>query len=97
MDGGILRQPLRRRTEGGPPGLTAVAGAGELQRTLDPVVPEAPQRFENLVGAHLLKWVHFLQDSEGRDVELRYFRDVDGREVDFVVVEDTIRAAPLES
>jgi predicted AAA+ superfamily ATPase len=51
------------------------------------VVPEAPRRFENLVGAHLLKWVHFLQDSEGRDVELRYFRDVDGREVDFVVVE----------
>jgi hypothetical protein len=31
--------------------------------------------------------VHFLQDTEGRDVELRYFRDVDGREVDFVVVE----------
>ena len=44
-------------------------------------------RFENLVGAHLLKWVHFLQDTEGRDVDLRYFRDVDGREVDFVVVE----------
>lgn len=45
------------------------------------------QRFENLVGAHLLKWVHFAQDTEGRDLELRYFRDVDGREVDFVVVE----------
>ena len=28
-----------------------------------------------------------MQDTEGRDVELRYFRDVDGREVDFVVVE----------
>jgi len=39
------------------------------------------------VAAHLLKWVHFLQDAEGRDVELRYFRDVDGREVDFVIVE----------
>jgi len=51
------------------------------------VVPGQPQRFENLVGAHLLKWLHFLQDAEGRDVELRYFRDVDGREVDFVVVE----------
>jgi predicted AAA+ superfamily ATPase len=50
------------------------------------VVPGEAQRFENLVGAHLLKWVHFLQDTEGRDVELRYFRDVDGREVDFVVV-----------
>jgi len=49
-------------------------------------VPGDAQRFENLVGAHLLKWVHFLQDTEGRDVELRYFRDVDGREVDFVVI-----------
>ena len=51
------------------------------------LVPGDAQRFENLVGAHLLKWVHFLQDTEGRDVDLRYFRDVDGREVDFVVVE----------
>lgn len=44
-------------------------------------------RFENLVACHLLKWVHFLQDTAGRDVELRYFRDIDGREVDFVVTE----------
>lgn len=51
------------------------------------VVPSEPARFENLVGAHLLKWVHFEQDARGRDVELRYFRDTDGREVDFVVVE----------
>lgn len=45
-------------------------------------------RFENLVGVHLLKWVSFQQDSEGRELELRYFRDVDGREVDFVVTEN---------
>jgi predicted AAA+ superfamily ATPase len=51
------------------------------------LVPGVAPRFENLVGAHLHKWVHFLQDTEGRDVELRYFGDVDGREVDFVVVE----------
>jgi hypothetical protein len=51
------------------------------------VVPDEGPRFENLVGVHLQKWVHFVQDTEGRDVELRYFRDVDGREVDFVVVE----------
>ena len=51
------------------------------------VVPSEPSRFENLVAAHLLKWVHFEQDARGRDVELRYFRDTDGREVDFVVVE----------
>jgi len=51
------------------------------------LVPGEAQRFENLVAAHLLKWVHFRQDAEGRDLELRYFRDRDGREVDFVVVE----------
>jgi predicted AAA+ superfamily ATPase len=50
-------------------------------------VPELPQRFENLVASHLLKWVHFEQDAKGRDLELRYFRDIDGREVDFVVCE----------
>jgi hypothetical protein len=50
-------------------------------------VPELPQRFENMVAGHLLKWVHYEQDAKGRDLELRYFRDVDGREVDFVVCE----------
>jgi predicted AAA+ superfamily ATPase len=51
------------------------------------VVPEESARFENLVASHLLKWVHHLQDTEGRDVDLRYFRDGEGRETDFVVVE----------
>jgi predicted AAA+ superfamily ATPase len=51
------------------------------------VVPSEAARFENLVASHLLKWVHFEQDARGRDLELRYFRDTDGREVDFVVVE----------
>ena len=49
------------------------------------VVPEDGFRFENLVACHLLKWVHWRQDTEGEDLELRYFRDRDGREVDFVV------------
>jgi predicted AAA+ superfamily ATPase len=51
------------------------------------LVPSELARFENLVAAHLLKWVHLEQDARGREVELRYFRDSDGREVDFVVVE----------
>ena len=51
------------------------------------VVPEGGPRFENLVAAHLLKWVHFEQDAKGRDLDLRYFRDTDGREVDFVITE----------
>lgn len=51
------------------------------------VVPRPEARFENLVAMHLLKWVHAEEDVRGRDLELRYFRDVDGREVDFVVTE----------
>jgi predicted AAA+ superfamily ATPase len=50
-------------------------------------VPGEGARFENLIASHLLKWVHYQFDTEGRELELRYFRDVDGREVDFVVVE----------
>jgi predicted AAA+ superfamily ATPase len=51
------------------------------------LVREPSLRFENLVASHLLKWVHFEIDSKGRDLDLAYFRDVAGREVDFVVTE----------
>ena len=51
------------------------------------IVPSEPARFENLIACHLLKWVHHQQDTQGRDLELRYFRDTDGREVDFVVTD----------
>ncbi len=49
------------------------------------LIDEQGLRFENLVACHLLKWVHYRQDAEGEDLELRYFRDIDGREVDFIV------------
>lgn len=52
------------------------------------VIQNTGTRFENLLACHLLKWCHHLQDCEGRDMELRYFRDVDRREVDFVLMED---------
>ena len=45
-------------------------------------------RFECLVACHLLKWCHYCEDTEGWSQELRYFRDTDKREVDFVVVRD---------
>lgn len=51
------------------------------------VVSDEAARFENLVACHLLKWVHHQQDAQGRDIELRYFRDTDGREVDFLLVD----------
>ena len=45
-------------------------------------------RFENLVASHLLKYCHFLEDTEGHRMELRFIRDTDKREVDFVVLKD---------
>jgi uncharacterized protein len=44
-------------------------------------------RFENLVACHLYKECNFIEDTQGRSVSLRYFRDTDKREVDFVVME----------
>lgn len=52
------------------------------------VVKDPGEKFENLTACHLLKWCHFLEDTEGRNMELRYFRDIDRREVDFVILED---------
>jgi uncharacterized protein len=52
------------------------------------LIKENGPRFETMVACHLLKWVHYQQDANGRDMELRYFRDVDKREIDFVIVED---------
>ncbi|MES9902263.1 MAG: ATP-binding protein [Sedimenticola sp.] len=51
-------------------------------------VPDDGARFENLVAGHLLKWVDFQQDYEGKDIALSYFRDVDRREIDFIITEN---------
>ena len=45
-------------------------------------------RFENMVASQLLKYCHFIEDTEGRLMELRYLRDREGRELDFVVLQD---------
>lgn len=53
------------------------------------IVPDQAKRFENLVASHLLKWVHYQQDVYGGDYDLCYFRDIDGREIDFVITDTT--------
>ena len=55
-------------------------------------VPGKGARIENLIACHLLKYCHFLEDTEGHRMELRFLRDTDRREVDFVVIRD---GAPL--
>ena len=48
-------------------------------------VEDEAARFENLIASHLLKFAHFITDNEGHKAELYYLRDVDKREVDFLV------------
>jgi hypothetical protein len=54
-------------------------------------------RFENLVASHLLKWCHYVEDTEGHRMELRFLRDTDGREVDFVVLRDRKPVVAIEA
>ncbi len=44
--------------------------------------------FENLIATHLLKQLHFQEDSRGYRMELRYIRDKEGREVDFAILKE---------
>lgn len=56
------------------------------------MVERSGPRFENLVASQLLKYCHLTEDTEGFAMELRFLRDTDGREVDFVVLK---QAKPL--
>ena len=44
------------------------------------------ERFENMMACQLLKFCHFHEDTCGEKMELRYLRDTDGREVDFLIL-----------
>ncbi len=48
-------------------------------------VPHEGARFENLVGSHLLKFKHLIEDQQGFRVNLHYLRDAGKREVDFLM------------
>lgn len=52
------------------------------------VIEDQGARFENFVASHLLKYCHFVQDTQGHKMELQYLRDTDKREVDFVVIQN---------
>jgi len=45
-------------------------------------------RYENMLAMHLLRFVHWHRDLFGENLELRYFRNRLGCEVDFVILRD---------
>lgn len=60
-------------------------------------VPDPGARFENLVASHLLKLCHWLEDVEGYPMELRYIRDKEKREVDFLILKNRKPVALIEA
>ena len=52
------------------------------------IIPEEGPKFENFIASHLLKYCHFMEDTEGFKMDLRFLRDTDKREIDFVVLKD---------
>ena len=71
--GGKTSENIVRLNPFGAPRIRAVKKAQKHYHFDWSLVPDLPRRFENLVALHLLKWVHYKQDSEGLDWDLRYF------------------------
>lgn len=72
----------------GPPRIRAVKKEQKLYLWDWSLVTDPGARFENFVAAQLLKYCHFLEDTEGHKMELQFLRDTDKREIDFVVLKD---------
>lgn len=72
----------------GPTGIKAVKKERKLYLWDWSAVIDPGARFENLVASHLLKYCHYLEDTEGEKMELRFLRDVEKRELDFVILKN---------
>jgi predicted AAA+ superfamily ATPase len=72
----------------GPPKVRAVKKSNKLYLWDWAQVEDPGARFENLVAGHLLKYCHLIEDTQGHKMELRFLRDVELREIDFVVMKN---------
>lgn len=72
----------------GPPKIRAVKKTNKIYLWDWAEVESDGSRFENMVAGHLYKYCHFYEDVEGHRMELRYLRDLEGREIDFVVLKN---------
>jgi uncharacterized protein len=72
----------------GTPKIRAVKKSNKLYLWDWAQIEDEGARFENFVAGHLLKYCHFLEDTQGHKMELRFLRDIDLREIDFVVLQN---------
>jgi len=72
----------------GPPKVKAIKKEQKLFFFDWNAIVDVGGRFENFVAVHLLKWIYFEQDVNGRNLDLRFYKDKVQREVDFVIIEN---------
>jgi predicted AAA+ superfamily ATPase len=72
----------------GPPKIKAIKKEQKLYFFDWNTLVDEGQRFENFLAVHLLKWIFHEQDTKGRNLDLRFYRDKAQREVDFVIIEN---------
>lgn len=53
-------------------------------------------KFENMVAGHLLKYVHFKNDWEGDSLTLTFLRDLEKREIDFLICRKNVPLFAVE-
>lgn len=59
-------------------------------------VENEASRFENLVASHLLKYCDYLTDTGEGDYELRYLRNKEKKEIDFLLLKNNKPWLPVE-
>lgn len=52
------------------------------------LISDTGPKFENFIASQLLKYCHLIEDTEGFRMDLRFIRDTDKREIDFVVLKN---------
>ncbi len=72
----------------GPPKIKAVKKEQKLYFWDWSELDDPGAKWENLVASHLLKFCHFIEDTQGDKMELRFLRDLEGREIDFIVLKN---------
>ncbi len=81
----------------GPPKIRSIKKANKLYLWDWSEIEDKGARLENFIASHLLKYCHYMEDTKGDKMELRYLRDVDGREIDFVVLKNKKPLFAVES
>jgi predicted AAA+ superfamily ATPase len=59
-------------------------------------IDDQAARFENIIASHLLKYCHYLTDTGYGDFELRYLRNKEKLEIDFLILKDKKPWLPIE-